>query len=331
MINRLTIFLGPARLRALVLLLGITGLLSLILNAFDAAWVPLVQTLLMLAFIVGMAAIFISRMERHDQARWVALLLPALGALVLALFFLPQYQLALLGASAGWMVAGSFIFRARAPMQYQQAVKHLRRNEYADAVKLMDAVIKDEPGKAQHYRFRAEVLRVWGKLDRARRDYQKMTQLEPESAVAWNGLAEVQLQAGDYEAAHRAAERAYDLAPDEWVAVYNLGMIEDRLQQSDAAIAHLEKAVTLKVPDARHRLLVYLYLARAYSRLGDVAAAQSRLDDLKRHQDGLKEWQTILSSDQAETLRQAIGADVEAAEALINGDLEVMALAGSKT
>jgi len=62
-----------------------------------------------------------------------------------------------------------------------------------------------------------------------------------------------------------------------------------------------------------------------------VAAAQSRLDDLKRHQDGLKEWQTILSSDQAETLRQAIGADVEAAEALINGDLEVMALAGSKT
>lgn len=35
-----------------------------------------------------------------------------------------------------------------------------------------------------------------GKLDRARRDYQKMTQIDPTSAVAFNGLAEVNLQAG---------------------------------------------------------------------------------------------------------------------------------------
>ena len=44
-----------------------------------------------------------------------------------------------------------------------------------------------------------------------------------------NGLAEVELQAGRFEAAQKAAHKAQELAPQEWVAAYNLGMIEDRL------------------------------------------------------------------------------------------------------
>lgn len=65
----------------------------------------------------------------------------------------------------------------------------------------MDELISDEPTVAQHYKFRAEVLRLWGKLDRAIRDYQKMTELAPDLPVGFNGLAEVHLQRGSFPAA----------------------------------------------------------------------------------------------------------------------------------
>lgn len=339
MIKRITLFLGPQRLRALFLLLASTGILSLILNAAaasatqaqPAAWIPAVQTLLALAFIGGSTLIVFSALDSYERGRWIGILAPSFGLVLLGLLILPQYSGILFGGAVGWAVAGAFIFRPRGPMQYQQAVKLLRKSEYADAVKVMDILIKTEPKQPNHYRFRAEILRVWGKLDRAKRDYKKMTELDPESAVAFNGLAEICLQAGDYDAAHVAGLRAYALAPDEWVAAYNLGMIEDRLGQADAAITHLNEALAAKVPDARHRLLIYFYLVRAYSRLNDTANAETQLAHLKKQRDGLREWQTILGSDQAQTLRDVIEADVQTAEALIDGTLSVSALAAEGT
>ena len=40
-------------------------------------------------------------------------------------------------------------------------------------------------------------------------------------------------------------------------------MIEDRLKQSENVVEHLQKAIALKVPDIRHRLLIDFYLLRA--------------------------------------------------------------------
>lgn len=191
---------------------------------------------------------------------------------------------------------------------------------------MLDELIKQEPQDPKHYRFRAEILRIWGKLERAKRDYRKMLELEPESAVAYNGLAEVHLQAGDYAAALTAGQRAYALAPEEWVAAYNLGMIEDRLRDAPNAIEHLQAALQAKVPDSRHRLLIQVYLIRAYLRLGDQDSATQALQALKRESEGLQEWQTILSSDQAETLRAVIHADIALADGLIAGSLKLSEL-----
>ncbi|MBE0689904.1 MAG: tetratricopeptide repeat protein, partial [Anaerolineae bacterium] len=292
MIQRFLFFLGPARSRALFLLIGGTGLLSLILNAvIDAGdWVRPLQSLLMLAAIVGSAIIIGARMEPEDRSRWLAILLPALGALLLGVTILPGYLWLLGGAAVGWVIAGLFIFRARAPMAIRQAVKHLRKSDYAEAVKILDALIKQEPNDLNHYRFRAEVLRIWGKLDRARRDYLKMVDLAPDSAPAFNGLAEVEFQSGDYRAALDAAHKAVELAPDDWVAFYNLGMIEDRLGQSEQVITHLEQAMQKKVRDARHRALIHFYMTRAYQRLGNAEAARTALAALKRERAGLEEW-----------------------------------------
>jgi tetratricopeptide (TPR) repeat protein len=320
-------FLGAARLRALFIVIAGTGFLSLMLNAVKGQeWVIPVQSALFLIAVVGAAVIIVGKLEREDRQRWIALLVPAVGAIILAVFFLPHLALVLVGGAVGWIVAGLIVFRGRSPIEYQKAIRHLRRSEYEQAVKIMDGVIKDEPNQPNHYRFRAELLRLWGKLDRARRDYVKMTELDPQSAVAFNGLAEVDLQAGRFDEALDAANAAAALAPDEWVALYNLGMIEDRLARSNDAVTHLARALELGVRDARHRLLIHLYLARAHARLGDTASAQAAVIALRKDKGGLNEWSTILVSDQAETLRAVIGADVETAGQLIAGKLDVSAL-----
>jgi tetratricopeptide (TPR) repeat protein len=326
-IRSIQLFLGPARLRALFLLLAGTGIVSLVLNAVEADWVRPVQTLLAIAFFIGAAIIIGGRLDTDERNRWLAILGPALLSILLGVFFVPDLRAPLAGVGLGWIAAGLFLTRSRMPMQYREAIKHLRKNEYDEAVKVMDRVIKTEPKQPNHYRFRAEMLRVWGRLDRARRDYEKMTSLAPNSAVAYNGLAEVYLQMGNFAQAREAAQRAHELAPDDWVTSYNLGMIEDRLQQSEQVIDHLQTALALIVPDARHRLLIHLYLARAYSRLGNGEAAQSEVNTIQRHRAGLEEWRTILDSDQAATLRAVLGADIQAAHDLADGKLDVAALA----
>jgi len=328
MFNRLQLFLGPQRVRLLFLLLAFTGTANLILNSVvnEVSWARDAQTLVVLLFIGGSIVIVGTRLDAHDRGRWVGLLLPSGLAILIGIFFLPDALPLILGGAVGWVIAGLFLFRPRGPMEYQKAVKHLRKNNYQEAVYVLDDLIKTEADNANHYRFRAEVLRVWGKLERARNDYQKMTKVAgtgAERAVAYNGLAEVHLQLGNYEKAQAAAEEAYALAPGQWVAAYNLGMIEDRLKESEKAVEHLNLALEAKVPDARHRLLIHFYLARAYMRLGDTANAQDALANIKRHGGGLNEWDVILQSDQAETLRAVLADDIRAAQALADDEISL--------
>ncbi len=325
MINRFQLFLGPARFRAFILLFGLTGLASLILNTVvnQYEWVRPVQSLLLAVFVVGAFIIVGGRLPPEERARWTAILLPAFIAIFIALLVAPQVSGLLIGGAFGWIVAALFLTRPRAPMEYRDAVKHLRKNNYAESIKVMDRLIKSEPDQANHYRFRAEVYRVWGKLDRAARDYQQMTELAPESPVAFNGLAEVYLQRNDYERALAAARKANELAPNDWVTFYNLGMIEDRLKQSSGVIEHLTDALKLKVKDARHRALIYFYLVRAHVRLGETDAATQHLNMLKRTRSGLEEWQSILDSDQAETLKAVLGGDIAAAQQLVHGEFQL--------
>ncbi len=326
--RRILIFLGPTGSRALFILLAGTGLTSLVLNAVgqQVAWVQPVQTVLALAFILGTLVIIFTRLPSEERGRWTGILMPVLLALIFGLFVAPQFLGVLIGGSLGWIVAAGFITRNRMPVDYRQAIKHLRKNNYAEAVRSMDQVIKDEPNHAQHYKFRAEIYRIWGKLDRSVRDYQRMTELVPESPVAFNGLAEVYLQRGEYPRALEAARKAHELAPGDWVALYNLGMIEDRLKLSDEVVAHLSAVLRMKIKDVRHRALIHLYLVRAYARLGHADSALEHVDALKKHTSGLHEWETILKDQQAETLRAVIGADVDLAMELASGSLTVVDL-----
>lgn len=72
------------------------------------------------------------------------------------------------------------------------------------------------------------------------------------------------------------------------MALYNLGMIEDRLKWSDDVITHLQAALALKVKDPRHLVLIHLYLARAYARNGQKAQSTEQIVALKKYGGGLK-------------------------------------------
>lgn len=330
MIHRLQLFLGPARFRLLISILGLTGLFSLILNVIvdEAEWARPAQSVLVIIFVIGAAVIIGGKMSREQRLRWLAILAPAFGLVLLGILFFPNLSILFLGAAFGWILAGLFIFtRARGPVEYRLAVKHMRRMEYEQAVKVMDGLIKSEPEQLNHYRFRAELLRLWGKLGRARRDYEKMLEIDPQSAVAYNGIAEIHLQSGEFDSARKAATKALELAPEEWVAAYNLGMIEDRLKLPAEAVASLNRALNAKVPDTRHRLLIYLYLARAYSRQGQQDAAAEMIEKIKKQQSGLDEWQTILGSEQATVLREVLSVDIQTAQELIDGKRDAASLA----
>ena len=322
MLKRMQIFFGPRNFRAFVALLAITGLASLALNVLSDAsdWVPTLQTLLLLMFIVGAAYLVMDRLPTEERKRWLAVILPSILVMTIGSLALPQAAGLFLGAGLGWIVAGVFIFRnIGGPRRYKTAVRAMRKGDYRSAIAEMTAQIKEEPKRAEHYRFRAELYRLSGDLKSARRDYTRMTELDAESAVAYNGLAEVELQAGRFEAARQAAQIAQKLAPEEWVTAYNLGMIEDRLADHAAVIRHLTRALELKIPDSRHRLLTHLYLNRAYQGLGKRDAAARALVALKSEGAGLEEWQVIMSADEAQALRDVLKDDIESARRLIEG------------
>ena len=324
-ITRFRTWLGDERFYFLIGVVITTGLASFVLAFIDASWTIAVQNALALAAILASAWLIGGRMDRDQQLKWVAILAPAFGLVVLAVVIVQNYYAAFLGVAFGWIIVGLLLFgRAQAPMQYRDAVKAMRKQDYKTAVESMDALIKEEPDMPNHYHFRAQLLRLWGKLGRARRDYQKMAQVSADDgykAVAYNGLAEVELQAGEHQAAYAAAQQAYAVAPDDWVTVYNLGVIEDRLQASDDALHHLQQALDNGVDDARHRLLIHLYRARAHARLGQLDDAQGAVDQLKRSASGLQEWQKIMADEQASVLRDVLADDITTAEKLIDGML----------
>ncbi len=322
MLKRLQIFLGPRNYRALLALLAITGLGSLALSLFGEEYVLVtaLQTLLLLAFLIGAAWLFLSRLPAEERKRWLGVSLPALLGMWIGSAVAPHLSGLFIGAGIGWVVAGIFIFRGAGPPHVKTAVKAMRKGNYADAIAAMTTQIKEEPQVAEHFRFRAELQRLAGDLAAARKDYRRMIELQPESAVAHNGLAEVELQAGRYQQARTAASKAQELAPEEWVAAYNLGMVEDRLQDNDAVIRHMQRALAQKIPDSRHRLLVNVYLWRAYSRLGDEPAASAALASLRRERAGLEEWTVIMSADEARALRAVLSEDVDLARRLIAGE-----------
>jgi Tetratricopeptide repeat len=326
-VRRVINWLGPTRAQIIFVLLALTGLGSLMLNAVgtNVAWVPVVQSLLLVVFVVGSALTVLSRFSARDRRQAALVILPMVAALSLGLLF-PSLLIFFVPIGVGWLLIAMVSLRGRIRGEYQTAIKHMRKGEYNDAIKVMSDLIKEEPDNADHRRFRAELYRLSGKIRRSREDYEKVIELTPDSGVGYNGLAEVYLQDGEYEAALPYAKQALEREPDQWVALYNLGMIEDRLNLWPDSVEHLGQALKADVPDSRHRLLVHLWLARSYLRMGKTDEAEGELQKMKRERVGLNEWNTIFESEEAAVLRNVLLDDIQLVRRLLDGEVSLSAL-----
>src|SRR5262245_49732016 len=283
-LRRVIDWLGIGRARIIFVLLALTGLSSLILNAVNtkehpADWVPVVQSGLLIAFLLGAAITVVTRFGPDTRRQAILIVGPALVAISLGILF-PALILFFVPVGLGWMIIAPIAMRGRVSKEYQAAIKHLRKSEYAKAIKVISDLIDREPDKPEHYRFRAELYRLSGKIKRARTDYQRVIELEPESGVGYNGLAEVYLQDGEYTEALPFAKQALEREPYGWIPLYNLGMIEDRLKLWADAATHLNNALEVGVPDSRHRLLTHLWMARSYYAQNQRAEAAAEVDKL---------------------------------------------------
>ena len=131
------------------------------------------------------------------------------------------------------------------------------------------------------------------------------------------------VQAGRFELAKDAALKAHDLYPDNWVPLYNLGLINDRLGDSAAVIEYLSQAFDVKISDGRQRLLAHLYMARAYKRQGNLESAQAEVKQFEAMWKALEDLEKLLADEQSAPLAAVIEEDVKAARALMIDELEV--------
>jgi len=313
-------WLGPQRARLLSgLILGGLIVVVLLIAAFSGeSWLPRVIALVFWLMLAGASLIVNSRLPDRSRPQLWRSAGPALGLLAWAVI-LPRQGLFFAGASIGWLVLAQFVLRSRVRMEYQAAIRHLRHNEFDQAIEVMDRLIEAEPADPEHYRFRAELYRLSNRVSQAQHDYEMMIGLIPDSSGGYMGLAEVFAQTGEFEKAHPYAVSALERDVQNWMSAYNLGMIEDRLSHAASAIEHLETALTIGLTQSRYRLLTRLWLARNHYRLGQHEAAQQQLELLRNERAGLEDWHLILSSDQAAPLRGLLEPDVQLAECLLDG------------
>ena len=295
----------------------------------DADWRVSAQVGLIWLALAGLSVALLLRVSAAGRNRVLLAFSPGLALVALGVV-LPDLAVFLVGAGVGWMAATQLVFRSPTSMTYQTAVKHLRRNELPEAIAVMDQLIERQPGDAEHYRFRAELHRLQGTLDRARRDYERAIERAPDEPGGYLGLAELHIQQGKLDRAQSYAEQALARDPTGWTAAYNLGLIADRQGDAAEAIAALDRALKARIPDARYRLLAHLWLARAYMRRGQVPAARQQLESLKKQVGALDEWRVVLASEQAAPLRDLLADDLDLAARLIDGAAPLEALAAPR-
>jgi hypothetical protein len=95
-------------------------------------------------------------------------------------------------------------------------------------------------------RVRSGQLSVAQKLfEKARADFLRATEEDPENANAWAALGGVCMISHREEDARQAYERALAIEPESWTAHYNYGCYFARKGETESALGHLERAVLL--------------------------------------------------------------------------------------
>lgn len=315
MLRDIRFWLGPNRINIILVSLLLTGITSIGLGfVADSDWVTTAQSMLAIAFIGVVVIVVGSRMAPAGRRRLFFTVGPALALGVLAFVLPANYFPFVLGGAFGWLLAAQFFMQEPTLMEYREAVRHMRNQEYKEAVKVINKLVKDEPRNLEHLDFRARLFQLSGNTKNAIEDFEHMIKIAPDDPRAYTGLSGIYVRRGDFETARSFSEKALDREPNNPATPHDLAMIEDRLQNSTAVIDYIDEAKRLGMRESRLLLLAYLWLARAHHRLGETAEADAALAKMKQQRQGLNEWKRILDDEQSATVRQIYEADIALAE-----------------
>ncbi len=110
-----------------------------------------------------------------------------------------------LAIAAPALAAGSTSSSTRPapPSAYQSAVKAVKSEDYRRALRLLDRVVRDDPGNADAWNYQGFSNRKLGQLDAAFVSYRKALDIDPDHRGAHEYLGELYLRKGDPAAARK--------------------------------------------------------------------------------------------------------------------------------
>ncbi len=137
--------------------------------------------------------------------------------------------------------------------------------------------------------------------------FEKELALDPTNGNAAYELAEIHRKAGKLDRARELFELALKSDPDFPEARLGLGRVLLALGQPQAALAHLQRAVT---PDGQDEV-GYYHLAQAHRALGDTAAEQKALSEFRRlrAEKARREQAAMTMSSSRDVTRQQLDSD----------------------
>jgi tetratricopeptide (TPR) repeat protein len=152
------------------------------------------------------------------------------------------------------------------------AMEQQRLENYDQAISAYDRVVELDPDYAQAYNSLGYLYLAKGDLDRAKENLEKYRKMVSDEANPYDSIGELEQARGDYQEALKYYQKALDMNPDLRFVLHHLGELYRIQGQYARAIEFLlaaaEKAVGAEAEsDSRQ------YLAYAYMRRGDLRQA----------------------------------------------------------
>jgi tetratricopeptide (TPR) repeat protein len=111
-----------------------------------------------------------------------------------------------------------------------QATEAMQSGRHAEAIKILDQVVKKKPDFAEGWNRRATVHYLAGDLQKSIADCDQVLKRNPGHFGALSGLGQIYLQLEDEEAALKWFRRALEVNPNMLSVEINIKMLEERLK-----------------------------------------------------------------------------------------------------
>lgn len=161
-------------------------------------------------------------------------------------------SVSVLGVSLGLLLGSSCPTIATTASEYRQRGLALRdQGNYTGAIEPLEKAVQQEPQNLEGRVLLGWTLYKAGQSDRATEELTTVIRSNPFSVTSWNALGIVDLVSGNVQSAIGCHLWAAMLNPQNEIAHYNLSLAYDRLQSSDLAIIHAQKATQLE-PENPH-------------------------------------------------------------------------------